>query len=174
MRGGRLMFGYQDDDQQVLNDQMASVQTQDNTTVSDGNDTQAGYPNDASQATAVDETATAANSDTLTHTDPVISAPSMATDQGSDLSNSAAGDDLLDLKQKALTQLTPIVDHLDQTPEERFNTTMMMIQASDNQSLLKQAYEAAQEITDEKIKAQALLDLVNEINYFTHPHHDQD
>jgi hypothetical protein len=45
-----------------------------------------------------------------------------------------------------------------------------MIQASDNESLIKTAYEAAQQITDEKVRAQALLDVVNEINYFTqHP-----
>ena len=42
-----------------------------------------------------------------------------------------------------------------------------MIQAADDQSLIKTAYEAAQQITDEKSKAQALLDIVNEINYFT-------
>ena len=44
---------------------------------------------------------------------------------------------------------------------------MMMIQASDNQDLVKDAFEAAQKISDEKEKAQALLDVVNEINYFT-------
>ena len=44
---------------------------------------------------------------------------------------------------------------------------MMMIQASDNQALIKEAYAAAQEIDDEKTRAQALLDIVNEINYFT-------
>lgn len=77
---------------------------------------------------------------------------------------------LLDIKQQALTQLTPLVDQLDQSPEEKFRTTMMMIQASDNQSLVPVAYEAAQAIPDEKAKAQALLDIVNEINYFTqHP-----
>lgn len=32
-----------------------------------------------------------------------------------------------------------------------------MIQASDDQSLIQQAYDAAQQIQDEKIKAQALL-----------------
>jgi hypothetical protein len=74
---------------------------------------------------------------------------------------------LLDIKQQALGQLTPLVGHLEQSPEEKFRTTMMMIQASDNQSLIKEAYAAAQEITDEKTKAQALLDVVNEINYFT-------
>lgn len=79
-----------------------------------------------------------------------------------------AGGDLLDIKTQALQQLSPLVDHLDQSPEEKFRTTMMMIQASDDQSLVKVAYEAAQAITDEKTKAQALLDIVNEINYFTH------
>lgn len=79
----------------------------------------------------------------------------------------SANDDLIDLKQKALQQLSPLVDHLDQNPEEKFRTTMMLIQASDNQALLKVAYEAAQQIADEKTRAQALLDVVNEINYFT-------
>lgn len=76
-------------------------------------------------------------------------------------------DRLLDIKQQALQQLTPLVGHLEQSPEEKFRTTMMMIQAADNQDLIKDAYEAAQAITDEKARAQALLDIVNEINYFT-------
>ena len=83
-------------------------------------------------------------------------------------SGPSPANDLLDIKQQALQQLTPLVDHLDQTPEEKFRTTMMMIQASDDQSLVKIAYEAAKSIGDEKAKAQALLDIVNEINYFTH------
>ncbi|MEO7363965.1 MAG: hypothetical protein ABIV43_00445, partial [Candidatus Saccharimonadales bacterium] len=49
-------------------------------------------------------------------------------------------DDLIDIKQQALSQLAPLVDHLDQTPEEKFRTTMMMIQASDDQTLVKDAY----------------------------------
>lgn len=85
------------------------------------------------------------------------------SDGGADWDNDA----LLDLKQKALQQLTPLVGHLDQSPLEKFRTTMMLIQASDNKSLLKDAYDAAQTIEDEKIRAQALLDVVNEINYFT-------
>jgi hypothetical protein len=75
-------------------------------------------------------------------------------------------DDLVSLKQQALAQLTPLVDKLDQTPEERFRTKMMMLQSTDNQAFLKDAYQAAQEITDEKARAQALLDVINEINYF--------
>jgi hypothetical protein len=93
-----------------------------------------------------------------------LTAPATATDRLGDGEHS----DLIDIKQSALKELSPLVDHLDQTPEEKFRTTMMMIQASDNQALIKDAYDAAQKITDEKTKAQALLDIVNEINYFTH------
>lgn len=92
---------------------------------------------------------------------PAASVPARAA------ASSVGSDDLLDIKQNALQQLTPLLGHLDQSPEERFRTTMMMIQASDNQDLLKDAYEAAQQIEDEKTRAQALLDVVNEINYFT-------
>lgn len=77
-------------------------------------------------------------------------------------------DELLEIKQRALSNLTPLLNHLDQTPEEKFKTTMMLIQASDDPQLLAQAHEAANKIEDEKIRAQALLDVVNEINYFTH------
>lgn len=77
--------------------------------------------------------------------------------------------ELIDIKQHALTELTPLIDELDQAPEERFRTIMMMIQASDDQALVKKAYEAAHAIEDEKARAQALLDIVNEINYFTQP-----
>jgi hypothetical protein len=79
----------------------------------------------------------------------------------------AGSDDLLHLKQQAISQLSPLVGKLDQSPEEKFRTTMMLIQSTDNQLLLQEAYDAAQKITDEKARAQALLDVVNEINYFT-------
>lgn len=80
---------------------------------------------------------------------------------------SGTPNDLTEIREKALKDLSPLVSHLDQSPEERFHTAMMMLQATDDHSLVKTAYEAAQEITDEKAKAQALLDIVNEINYFT-------
>lgn len=79
-------------------------------------------------------------------------------------------DELLEIKKQALESLTPLVDELEQTPEEKFKTTMMLIQASDNADLIKEAFSAANAIADEKARAQALLDVVNEINYFTQPH----
>jgi hypothetical protein len=81
--------------------------------------------------------------------------------------NGNGGGDLLSIKQDALQSLSPLLSHLDQSPEEKFRTTMMLIQASDDQSLIQTAYAAAKEIGDEKVRAQALLDIVNEINYFT-------
>jgi hypothetical protein len=89
------------------------------------------------------------------------------SDYSASTAATAPDNDLLGLKQRALSQLGPLVSHLDQTPEEKFRTTMMLIQTTDNSALLKNAYEAAQSITDEKTRAQALLDVVNEINYFT-------
>jgi hypothetical protein len=77
-------------------------------------------------------------------------------------------DYLLKIKQQALQSLSPLVHQLDQRPEEKFKTTMMLIQASDDAKLIKQAYEAANQIADEKVRAQALIDVINEINYFTH------
>ena len=76
-------------------------------------------------------------------------------------------EELISIKQDALQSLKPLIGHLDQSAEEHFRTTMMMIQASDDQSLIPEAYEAAKAIEDEKARAQALLDVVNEINYFT-------
>jgi hypothetical protein len=97
-------------------------------------------------------------------------APAVAAPAADPLTAGDDSDALLQIKQQALQQLSPLVGHLDQSPEEKFRTTMMMIQASDNQALIKDAYTAAQAIEDEKTRAQALLDIINEINYFTQQH----
>jgi hypothetical protein len=100
---------------------------------------------------------------------PATPAENIVHPSASHLSPAAVGTagDLADLRQKALGQLTPLVSHLDQSPEDKFRVLMMMIQARDDQSMLQEAYDTAQKITDEKTKAQALLDVINEINYFT-------
>lgn len=84
-------------------------------------------------------------------------------------STEPSDNDLLDIKQQALHELAPLIDQLDMSPEDKFHTIMMMIQASDDQNLVEKAYEAAHSIEDEHARAQALLDIVNEINYFTQP-----
>lgn len=81
--------------------------------------------------------------------------------------NPQTSSDLLSIKNEALHDLSPLVDKLDLESEEKFKTIMMLIQASDDQTLIPQAYDLAKKIENEKAKAQALLDVVNEINYFT-------
>lgn len=76
-------------------------------------------------------------------------------------------DELLKIKQEALSSLSPLVGKLEVSPEEKFRTIMMLIQASDDPTHLGEAYELAQSLEDEKARAQALLDVINEINYFT-------
>ncbi len=74
---------------------------------------------------------------------------------------------LAGMKQEAMSHLEPLVDHINGSPEETFKTTMMMIQANDNHTLLDKALEAAKSIEDDKARAEALLDIINEINYFS-------
>lgn len=154
------MFGHDD----AANQSQSSVDT---TSYASPADTTTPTTTDTPSApTAMPDPLDAALNSMASATPVDTAAPSTASTP-SDPTTPAVNDDLLDIKQQALQQLSPLVGHLDQTPEEKFRTTMMMIQASDDQSLIKAAYEAAQQITDEKTRAQALLDVVNEINYFT-------
>lgn len=109
--------------------------------------------------------------------DPFGTTQQPATSQPDDQADDAPADpaaptshvdgDLLDIKQQALQHLSPLVKHLDQSPEEKFKTTMMLIQAADDKTLIPEAFSAAKGIEDDKVRAQALLDIINEINYFT-------
>lgn len=100
--------------------------------------------------------------------DMAASAPAAATPEPTTAPSAPVSNDaLLSMKQEALQQLTPLVSHLDQSPEEKFRTVMMMIQAADDHTKLSEAFEIAKQITDDKVRAQALLDVINEINYFT-------
>lgn len=69
------------------------------------------------------------------------------------------------IKLMALRQLRPLMQHIELTPEERFEKYLMMLRASDDMSLIEPTYKAAEQISSEKLKAQALLDVINEINY---------
>lgn len=133
--------------------------------------TDTGAQNTDSAGEFIDDAPTGAPD--VTQPDNVVVEPTDAADSSSPASSVApATDKLLEIKQQALQQLTPLVSHLEQSPEEEFRTTMMMIQAADNHELIETAYQAALKIRDEKVRAQALLDIVNEINYFTHNNAD--
>lgn len=170
------MFGH--DDQQTDN-QNQSLSTPPNgftpaVTEPNGASAPAASTTSTDDTAAVDQTtatAVAASSAPVVDDQPepsvTLDTPTSATPIAEETPVAAAGNDLISIKQDAIQQLAPLVDHLDQSPEEKFRTTMMMIQATDDSSKLKDAYEIAKQIADDKIRAQALLDVVNEINYFT-------
>jgi bifunctional phosphoglucose/phosphomannose isomerase len=73
------------------------------------------------------------------------------------------------IKQTALSELRPLVDKLDVSPEEKFDTYLLLIRSTDDKSLIAPAHDAAVAIIDEARRAQALLDIIKEIDYLSNP-----
>jgi hypothetical protein len=81
----------------------------------------------------------------------------------------AAAGDLESIKKDALSELRPLVDKLDVSPEEKFDTYLLLLRSTDDRALIAPAYEAARSIADEARRAQALLDTIKEIDYLSNP-----
>jgi len=77
--------------------------------------------------------------------------------------------DLESIKQNALTELRPLVDKLNVAPEEKFDTYLLLLRSTDDQALIAPAFESARAIADEARRAQALLDIIKEIDYLAGP-----
>ena len=80
---------------------------------------------------------------------------------------SSSSSDLDSIKQEALGELRPLVDKLDVSPEEKFDTYLLLLRSTDDKALIAPAHEAARNITDEARRAQALLDIIKEIDYLS-------
>ena len=91
--------------------------------------------------------------------DPVPEAPAVSTP-------SATGP-LSDIKKDALLELRPLVDKLNVSAEEKFDTYLLLIRSTDDTNLIGPAHQAAKAITDETRRAEALLDIVKEIDYLS-------
>ena len=78
----------------------------------------------------------------------------------------AISDDLESIKKNALEELRPLVDRLDLPANEKFDTLLLIIRSTDDKSLISSAYTAAKNIEDETKRAQALLDVIKEIDFF--------
>jgi len=74
---------------------------------------------------------------------------------------------LASIKKDVLVELRPLVDKLNVSPEEKFDTLLLLIRSTDDSSLIEPAHEAAKGITDETRRAEALLEIVKEIDYLT-------
>ena len=77
------------------------------------------------------------------------------------------GGELDSVKSQAISELRPLVDKLTLPPEEKFDTYLLLIRSTDDKSLIAPAHEAAREITDETRRAQALLDIIKEIDFLS-------
>ncbi|MBP9738306.1 hypothetical protein KBD20_01320 [Candidatus Saccharibacteria bacterium] len=93
----------------------------------------------------------------------------LSSDADAHLGTEGSGEngELDGVKKSALEQLRPLIEKLDLEPADKFDKYLMMLRASDDAALIKPAFDAAQGIEGEKEKAQALLDIINEINYIT-------
>lgn len=83
-----------------------------------------------------------------------------------DLNGSDEGP-LADIKKDALEELRPLVDKLEVSPEEKFDTYLLLIRSTDDTTLIAPAHEAAKSIADESRRAEALLDIIKEIDYLS-------
>ena len=103
-------------------------------------------------------------------TKPAAPEPVMPTPVVSAPTPTATADPALDtIKQTALNELRPLVDKLDVSPEEKFDTYLLLLRSTDDKTLIAPAHDAAVAIVDEARRAQALLDIIKEIDYFSNP-----
>lgn len=80
---------------------------------------------------------------------------------------SAGSSELDGIKMEALNELRPLVDKLDVPAEERFDTYLLLLRSTDDKELIAPAHEAAKSIADEARRAQALLDIIKEIDFLS-------
>ena len=77
-------------------------------------------------------------------------------------------DDSLDpIKNQALEELRPLIEKLNIPAEEKFETYLLLIRSSDDKSLIAPAHQTALLIEDETKRAEALLDIIKEIEYLS-------
>lgn len=73
---------------------------------------------------------------------------------------------LEEIRRQAIVELRPLVDKLDLPAEDKFDTLLLLIRTTDDSSLIPAAHTAAMNIADDARRAQALLDVIKEIDFF--------
>ena len=90
---------------------------------------------------------------------PIVETPAVAP--------VAVSGDLNSVKSDAINELRPLVDKLNVPAEEKFDTYLLLLRSTDDRSLIEPAHEIAKQITDEARRAQALLDIIKEIDFLS-------
>ncbi len=75
-------------------------------------------------------------------------------------------EELETIKKEALEELKPLVDKLNLPAEEKFDILLLIIRSTDDEELVAKAHDTATQIADDGRKAQALLDIIKEVDYF--------
>lgn len=102
------------------------------------------------------------------YTPPELSTPAPTEEPQIDMpAPVTTGDDLEPIKKQALLELRPLVDKLNLAPEEKFDIYLLLLRSTDDKTLIDPAHEAAKNIMDESRRAQALLDIIKEIDYLS-------
>lgn len=97
---------------------------------------------------------------------PAVAAPAAPAPAPTPVAIPVAGE-LDGVKSQAISELRPLVDKLSLPPEEKFDTYLLLIRSTDDKALIAPAHEAAKEIADEARRAQALLDIIKEIDFLS-------
>lgn len=100
---------------------------------------------------------------TLPAAEPAPSLPSAEVPAAA----AANASNLETIKLDALKELRPLMDKVELPADEKFDTYLMLLRSTDDSSLIAPAHAAAQSIADEKRKAEALLEVIKEIDYLS-------
>jgi len=98
---------------------------------------------------------------------PAFTMPSFDPPSTDDSKPTTGSSELDDIKLNALKELRPLMDKVELPAEEKFDTYLMLIRSTDDKTLIGPAHTAAQGISDEKRKAEALLEIIKEIDYLS-------
>ena len=133
--------------------------------VSGGNDDNLRFEETGAQDADTTSRPTKPQTSTTPNTTTPVSRPT--TDNASRSYTTPTDMSLDDIKQNALSELRPLVGKLNVSPEEKFDTYLLLLRSTDDTSLIGPAHEAAVAIPDETRKAQALLDIIKEIDFLS-------
>ena len=128
----------------------------------------AGVMPDVPEPVILDTPATAVTAPTTGFIETPVSETALSESTLSSRSSStSSSSDLDSIKMDALEELRPLIDRVDLPAEEKFDTYLMLIRSTDDASLIAPAHNVARNITDEKRRAEALLDIIKEIDYLS-------
>lgn len=80
------------------------------------------------------------------------------------MESSSVPSDMKQIKEAALRDLIPLLDHLNMSPSQKFGLYRNIFEDLHDYAVLEHAYRAASEISDETERAEALLYLVETID----------